>query len=83
MLSALATAGFRLAYVPIEDREFGKYVRHTAISVALIKLKAVSIQDEIYEQASDQLRHYAEQRHHGVINMALNTIVSKFFNGKN
>ena len=48
VLSALATAGFRRAYVPIEDREFGKYVRHTAISVALIKLKAVSIQDEIY-----------------------------------
>ena len=35
------------------------------------------------QQLSDQLRHYAEQRHHGVINMALSTIVSKFFNGKN
>jgi|TARA_Y100000033_G_scaffold39561_1_gene39146 hypothetical protein len=35
------------------------------------------------EQLADQLRHYAEQRHHGVINMALNTIVSKFFNAKN
>ena len=35
------------------------------------------------QQLADQLRHYAEQRHHGVINMALNTIVSKFFNAKN
>ena len=29
-----------------------------------------------------QLRHYAKQRHNGVVNMALTTIVSKFFNGK-
>ena len=29
-----------------------------------------------------QLRHYANQRHKGVVNMALTTIVSKFFNGK-
>jgi hypothetical protein len=33
-------------------------------------------------QLADQLRHYAEQRHHGVINVALTTIISKFFNGK-
>ena len=33
-------------------------------------------------QLAEQLRHYADQRHHGVINMALSTIISKFFNGK-
>ena len=34
------------------------------------------------KQLSAQLQHYAEQRHHGVINSALQTIISKFFNGK-
>jgi len=33
-------------------------------------------------QLANQLRHYADQRHNGVVNMALTTIVSKFFNGK-
>ncbi len=32
------------------------------------------------KQLSAQLQHYAEQRHHGVINSALQTIISKFFN---
>ena len=32
------------------------------------------------KQLSAQLKHYAEQRHHGVINSALQTIISKFFN---
>ena len=32
------------------------------------------------KQMAIQLRHYAEQRHHGVINSALQTIISKFFN---
>ena len=34
------------------------------------------------EQLASQLRHYADQRHNGVVNMALMTIISKFFNGK-
>ena len=33
-------------------------------------------------QLANQLLHYADQRHNGVVNMALTTIVSKFFNGK-
>jgi predicted HicB family RNase H-like nuclease len=32
------------------------------------------------KQLAAQLQHYAEQRHHGVINSALQTIISKFFN---
>lgn len=32
------------------------------------------------KQLAAQLRHYAEQRHHGVVNSALQTIISKFFN---
>ena len=31
-------------------------------------------------QLSAQLQHYAEQHHHGVINSALQIIISKFFN---
>ena len=34
------------------------------------------------KQLAAQLRHYAEQRHHGVMNSALQTIISKFFNAK-
>lgn len=34
------------------------------------------------ESLASQLRHYADQRHNGVVNMALMTIISKFFNGK-
>mgnify|MGYP003136451880 CR=1 FL=1 len=33
-------------------------------------------------ELAKNLRHYADQRHNGVINMALMTIISKFFNGK-
>ena len=29
-----------------------------------------------------QLRHYADKRHDGIINPALQTIILKFFNGK-
>ena len=34
------------------------------------------------KQLGKQLQHYAEQRHNGIINSALQTIISKFFNGK-
>ena len=34
------------------------------------------------KQLAQQLQHYADQRHNGIINSALMTIISKFFNGK-
>jgi hypothetical protein len=34
------------------------------------------------ETLAVQLQHYADQRHNGVINAALQTLISKFFNGK-
>ena len=34
------------------------------------------------ETLAEQLQHYADQRHNGVINAALQTLISKFFNGK-
>ena len=37
-------------------------------------------QARLDKQLSVQLQFYAEQRHHGVINSALQTIISKFFN---
>ena len=32
------------------------------------------------KQLSAKMRHYAERHHHGVINSALQTIISNFFN---
>ena len=54
----------------------------TKQAVADDKRRSHHFQVRLDKQLADQLRHYAEQRHHGVINMALNTIISKFFNGK-
>ena len=34
------------------------------------------------DQLAAQLQHYADQRHNGVINAALMTLISKFFNAK-
>jgi ABC-type nitrate/sulfonate/bicarbonate transport system substrate-binding protein len=34
------------------------------------------------EKLAAQLQHYADKRHNGVINAALQTLISKFFNGK-
>lgn len=34
------------------------------------------------KQLAAQLQHYADQRHQGVINAALQTIILKFFNAK-
>ena len=34
------------------------------------------------EKLAAQLQNYADQRHSGVINAALQTLISKFFNGK-
>ena len=33
-------------------------------------------------QLAGHLQHYADKRHQGVINAALQTIILKFFNGK-
>ena len=55
----------------------------TKQAVADDKRRSNHFQVRLDAQLAEQLRHYAEQRHHGVINMALNTIVSKFFNAKN
>ena len=54
----------------------------TKQAVADDKRRSNHFQVRLDSQLAEQLRHYAEQRHHGVINMALNTIISKFFNGK-
>ena len=56
--------------------------KKTKQAVADDKRRSNHFQVRLDSQLADQLRHYAEQRHHGVINMALNTIISKFFNGK-
>jgi len=34
------------------------------------------------EKLAAQLQHYADAHHNGVINAALQTLISKFFNGK-
>ena len=44
------------------------------------KRRSGHFQVRLDNQLSAQLQHYAEQRHHGVINSALQTIISKFFN---
>ena len=44
------------------------------------KRRSGHFQVRLDKQMAAQLRHYAEQRHHGVINSALQTIISKFFN---
>jgi len=46
------------------------------------KRRAQHFQVRLHKQLAEQLQHYADQRHNGVINAALFTIVSKFFNGK-
>ena len=46
------------------------------------KRRAQHFQVRLDKQLAEQLQHYAEQRHQGVINAALQTIISKFFNGK-
>ncbi len=35
------------------------------------------------ERLSEQLQHYADRNHDGVINSALFSIISQFFNGTN
>ena len=44
------------------------------------KRRSGHFQVRLDKQLSAQLQHYAERRHHGVINSALQTIISKFFN---
>ena len=34
------------------------------------------------KELAEQLQHYAEQRHQGIINAALQSIILKFFNAK-
>ena len=46
------------------------------------KRRAQHFQVRLDKQLAEQLQHYAEQRHKGVINAALQTIIPKFFNGK-
>ena len=44
--------------------------------------RAQHFQVRLDKQLAEQLQHYAEQRHQGVINAALQTIILKFFNAK-
>ena len=46
------------------------------------KRRAQHFQLRLGKQLAEQLQHYAEQRHKGVINAALQTIILKFFNQK-
>ena len=39
-------------------------------------------QVRLHSDLAKQLRHYANQRHQGVINAALQTIILEFFNAK-
>ena len=42
--------------------------------------RAQHFQVRLDKQLAAQLQHYADQRHQGVINAALQTIILKFFN---
>jgi len=46
------------------------------------KRRAQHFQVRLDKQLAEQLQHYAKQRHQGVINAALQTIILKFFNQK-
>ncbi len=46
------------------------------------KRRAQHFQVRLDKGLADQLQHYANQRHQGVINAALQTIILKFFNAK-
>jgi len=61
--------------------ENDKYQRYQ--SRADEKRRAQHFQVRLDKQLAEQLQHYAQQRHQGVINAALQTIILKFFNGKN
>ena len=47
------------------------------------KRRAQHFQVRLDKQLAAQLQHYADQRHQGVINAALQTIILKFFNESN
>ena len=47
-----------------------------------VKRRGRHFQVRLDPDLAKQLRHYADQRHNGVINAALMTIILKFFNGK-
>tara|TARA_R100001509_G_scaffold36414_1_gene19506 strand:+ start:2632 stop:2814 length:183 start_codon:yes stop_codon:yes gene_type:complete len=44
------------------------------------KRRSQHFQVRLDKQLAAQLQHYADQRHQGVINAALQTIILKFFN---
>jgi hypothetical protein len=46
------------------------------------KRRSRHFQVRLDKDSAEQLQHYAEQRHQGVINAALQTIILKFFNAK-
>ena len=46
------------------------------------KRRSQHFQVRLDKQLAKQLQHYADKRHNGIINSALMTIISKFFNGK-
>jgi hypothetical protein len=46
------------------------------------KRRAQHFQVRLDFELAKQLQHYAKQRHQGVVNAALQTIILKFFNGK-
>jgi len=46
------------------------------------KRRAQHFQVRLEKQLAKQLQHYAEKRHQGVINAALQTIILKFFHQK-
>ena len=46
------------------------------------KRRAQHFQVRLDKQLAEQLQHYADKRHQGVINAALQTIILKFFHQK-
>lgn len=46
------------------------------------KRRPQHFQVRLDKQLAEQLQHYADKRHQGVINAALQTIVLKFFHAK-
>jgi hypothetical protein len=46
------------------------------------KRRSQHFQVRLDTELAVQLQHYAKQRHQGVVNAALQTIILKFFNGK-
>ena len=62
--------------MPDDDKKREQQAKADAIR------RSQHFQVRLDRQLAKQLQHYADKRHNGIINSALQTIISKFFNGK-